>query len=189
MTLALRPVVTSPGGLSSWLRSANGSKLVRYSLASITSVAVGESILLLTYGLLRWSAVVANLVATAVATLPSYYLNRRWVWGKTGRSHVLKEVVPFWVLAFVGLAVSTFAVDIADRWAKDLGLPHATTTLVVNTAWLAALGVVWVGKFLVFEHLMFVHRDRRAEEVPLPPSVVDVDAGSLGQPLTSDSWS
>lgn len=191
MTVALRAVLSSLRSLWVWLHTPTGSKMVRYSLASVVSVAVGELLLLLTYGVLRWSAVEANLFATAVASLPSYYLNRRWVWRKVGRSHLMKEVVPFWVLAFIGLALSTFAVDIAERWSRDLGLSHAMSTAMVNVAALAAFGVVWVGKFLIFNHLMFIDRSRpekawvtatatatggRVEEEPVSP------------PLTAETW-
>ena len=44
--------------------------------------------------------------ANVVATIPSYFLNRMWVWGKGGRSHVMKEIVPFWVMSAIGITVS-----------------------------------------------------------------------------------
>ena len=42
--------------------------------------------------------------------MPAYYLNRAWVWGKRGKSHLTKEVVPFWAFAFSGLVLSTIIV-------------------------------------------------------------------------------
>ena len=50
------------------------------------------------------SAIFAN----AVATFPSYWLNRRWAWGKSGRSHFMKEIVPFWAMSAAGIAFSIF---------------------------------------------------------------------------------
>ena len=47
-------------------------KLVRYSLVSLVSVAVSQSVLMVAFGLLHWTARLANLVACAVATVPSY---------------------------------------------------------------------------------------------------------------------
>ena len=44
-------------------------------------------------GLEAW---IANVLATAVATVPSYHLNRRWTWGKRDASDMWREVMPFW---------------------------------------------------------------------------------------------
>ena len=66
-------------------------------------------------------AVAANVVANVVATVPSYVLNRRWVWGRGGRSHFWREVMPFWVLSFIGLAFSSPPVWLASE------LPTITT--------------------------------------------------------------
>ena len=70
------------------------------------------------FGMLHWTARAANVVACAVATVPSYYLNRCWAWGRRGRSHLWKEVVPFWVIAFAGLALSTWAADLGSALAR-----------------------------------------------------------------------
>jgi GtrA-like protein len=55
----------------------------------------------------------ANVIACAVAAVPSFHLNRSWAWGRRGRSRLLREVAPFWALAFLGLAFSTWAADMS----------------------------------------------------------------------------
>ena len=87
-------------------RSPGGQKLLKYSAVSAISVVIGETCLVIFQLVLGLSPGWANLAAAAVATFPSYELNRTWAWGKSGKSHLWKEVVPFWVLAFVGLALS-----------------------------------------------------------------------------------
>ena len=104
------------------------------------------------------SAVDANVVATVIATPPSYYLNRRWAWGKTGRSHLMREVVPFWTIAALSLVLSTIAVGLADHEAHHLTLSHSGETMVVLAANFATYGVIWVGKFVLFNRVLFVHR-------------------------------
>ena len=91
----------------------------------------------------------------AVATIPSYYLNRTWVWGKGGRSHLMKEVVPFWTLAFIGLAFSTWSADYAETVVQRHHVSHGMQTLIVAGAALAAWGVLWVGKFIFFNKVLF----------------------------------
>jgi putative flippase GtrA len=159
----LPPELRSPRALVAWLWSPTGRIAVRYSVVSAISVGITQAVLFLTFGVARLaSAVVCNVLASAVAAGPSYYLNRRWAWGKTGRSHVWKEVVPFWALAFVGLALSVGAVDLAAEAGRGLELSHLGVAVLVNAASLLAFGVVWVGKFVVFHKVLFVDRPEPA---------------------------
>ncbi len=168
----------SPRALLDWSRTPPGKKALRYSIASVVSVAVSSVVLFLTFYVLGlWSAVTCNVVATTVAALPSYYLNRRWAWGKVGRSHLLKEVVPFWALALLGLGLSTWAVHLADRFGSDIASSHLGRAIVVIAAQVAGFGVVWVGKFIIFNRLLFVDRPPRSLLV-----VSEARAGSGGGP-------
>ena len=112
-----------------------------------------------------------------MATVPSYYLNRRWAWGKTGPSHLWKEIVPFWALAFAGLALSILAVDIAESEAPQITSSHLGTAVIVNFSALAAWGLIWVGKFVIFNRLMFIdhghHRHGRLEAILERPGSSD----------------
>lgn len=142
-----------------WLWSPTGRVAVRYSIASAISVVFSLIVLFITYGVFHLaSAVVCNLIAAAVTALPSYYLNRNWAWRRSGRSHLLKEVLPFWALAFAGLGLSLGAVDLAEAVGRGLGESHLVVSLLVEMASLLAYGVVWVGKFVIFNRLVFVDR-------------------------------
>jgi cellulose synthase/poly-beta-1,6-N-acetylglucosamine synthase-like glycosyltransferase/putative flippase GtrA len=134
--------------------------MLRYSLVSLVSIAVSQSVLMVAFGVLHWTARLANVTACAVATVPSYYLNRSWAWGRRGRSHLWREVVPFWALAFLGLALSTWAADLGQTLARQAAVSHAATTAIVMTASLTAFGVLWVGKFAIFHKLLFSERPR-----------------------------
>jgi putative flippase GtrA len=139
------------------MRHPTGKKLIKYSAVSIISTTVSQVTLLMVFGVFHWlSPVPANIVANAVATIPSYTLNRRWVWGKGGRSHVLREVVPFWVLSFVGLALSSVMVYGAGQFAKHHGLHHFGTAVLVNAANLFAFGALWILKFIIFNKLFHI---------------------------------
>ena len=139
------------------IRHPTSKKLAKYASVSIISTVVSQVTLLIVYGALHlMPAVWANLVANVVATPPSYYLNRKWVWGKGGRSHILREIVPFWVLSFLGLALSSLTVYGAEEFAKHHDLSHALTSLMVNAANLLAFGLLWVLKFVVYQRLFHV---------------------------------
>jgi putative flippase GtrA len=139
------------------LRSPGGQKLFRYSLASAVAVVVSLTCLVFFNGVLGISAWVSSTLATAIATVPNYVMNRNWAWGKTGRSHLWKEVVPFWVLAFIGWALSTVAVHAMEGYANRHHFSHALSTLTVALVYLAAFGVLWIGKFIFFNKVLFAH--------------------------------
>ena len=148
----------APRDLIRRLRSPEGQKLVKYSVASAVAVVISEICLVMFNGVIGMSAWVSSSLATAIAAFPNYYMNRKWAWGKTGRSHMLKEVVPFWALAVLGWAVSTFSVYLMEHYDQRHGVSHLLTTASVAVVYIGAFGVLWVAKFVIFNKLMFVHR-------------------------------
>jgi len=148
------------------------TKLWRYGAVSAISTVVTLGSLYVFYRVLPLgSAAAANVAATAVATVPAYYLNRTWVWAKRGRSHLWREIVPFWVIAGLGLAFSTGAVELASSEAHRLSRAHDVQTALVEAANLSTYGLLWVGKFFLFNHLVFKGDHRaptRDEASPVP---------------------
>jgi putative flippase GtrA len=139
------------------LRTPQGQKMLRYSMASVVSVMVSLVCLVFFDGVLSLGAVVSSTLATAVATVPSYWLNRKWAWGKHGKSHLVKEVIPFWALAFTGWAFSTYSVRLVEIYAKHHHWAHLDRTIGVAVVYVGAFGVLWVGKFVIFNRILFVH--------------------------------
>jgi len=146
----------SPRSLLDRSRTPGGRKMVRYSLVSVVSVIVSQIVLFVAQSF--WSARTSNIIAVCVSAVPSYYLNRAWAWGKTGKSHLMKEIVPFWGLALLGLIFSTWAADYAETNAHHVTSSDLVARLIVNGAALAAFGILWVGKFFIFNKLMFAHQ-------------------------------
>ncbi len=128
---------------------------LRYSLVSVINVVVGQALLFVLVRLFTattdWSTGVswttANIVAVSLGALPAYYLNRMWVWGKRGRSHLTREILPFWGFAFAGLVLSTVAVNLAANLTD--------VKIVANLANITAFGVLWVVKFFVLDSMVF----------------------------------
>ncbi len=132
--------------------------MVRYTLVSVISVIVSLMVLFVTLYFFHWSARTANIVAVGVSAIPSYYLNRAWAWGKTGKSHLLKEVAPFWAMAFLGLLVSTWAAVFTKTNAHYITDSRLGVTLLVMLSNIASFGVLWFGKFVVLNKVLFAHR-------------------------------
>lgn len=132
-------------------------KLFKYSLASVVAVIVTQICFLLFSGVIDMDAVVASTLATCIAAVPSYEMNRKWAWGKSGKSHLWREVVPFWVLAVVGLVFSNVCVYFMQNYARHHHFSHAAKTGWEDAVYFAAFGALWIGKFIIFNKLMFVH--------------------------------
>ena|SRR5687767_772950 len=138
------------------VRTPTGRKAFKYTMVSVVSVSVSQVCLFSLYALAHWTARDANIAAAVAGGIPSYVLNRRWTWGKTGKSHLWKEIVPFWALAFVGLVISTAAADLAEGWAQDLSDRRVLQGLVVNGSTIVAFLGLWIGKFFLFNKVLFV---------------------------------
>ncbi len=143
--------------LYDWLHTHEGRKVFRYSMVSVISTGVSLVVIAIVYGLLHlWSEVPSTVFGNAVATFPSYWLNRKWAWGKHGRSHFLKEVVPFWAMAAAGIAFSIVGASLAHHVGIKYDLNHLELTIVVLVANVLSFGIFWVLKLLAFNK-MFHH--------------------------------
>ncbi|MGI8686361.1 MAG: GtrA family protein [Acidimicrobiales bacterium] len=144
-------------------RTPGGQKAVRYMLVSVVTVVVSQIALFTLFAGFHWTARSSNLLACVIGGIPSYYLNRRWTWGKTGPSHLLKEIVPFWGLASLGLVFSTWSADFAETKAHEFTSSRFTQAMIINAAVIGAFGVLWVAKFIFFNKVLFVQdEDLRA---------------------------
>ena len=125
------------------------SKHARFCVVSFNGVVVTQIMLVLFVLGLGWSAVIANLIAVSLSCLPSFLLNRYWVWGHAGRRNLGPQIVAFWAMALVGLAASTLVVSWLDQvWDSPV---------VANVGNMIGFGGLWVAKFFVLDRVMFRH--------------------------------
>ena len=117
----------------------------------------------------------SNVIAVCCGIVPSYLANRSWVWAKTGRSSLVREVVPFWMLSLAGLVASTVAVawvaSSTRGWSTSLraialpgGQPQCVRRALdraVRTARPCAVRSVAEGAPLLAQHL--VHDEDREQ--------------------------
>ena len=132
-----------------------GAKLIRYSWVSVVSTSISVCLLLVFRDGLGWSFVAANIAAVTISTVPAYILSRRWVWSQDGKNSVRYEIAPFWAMAFLGLALSTLFVYIAEQFTE-----HSLALILANGA---AFGLLWIAKFLVLDKLMWANQPAVAE--------------------------
>lgn len=150
----------SPASLIERVRgSALFAKLWRCGTVSVITTVLSNAVLVVLAGPVGLGAGWAAVVANAVGTGPSYALNRRWVWRHEG-SDLWRQVVPFWVLSFSGLALSAMTVSVTASWADGAGLTGAARSVTLVTANVCAFAALWVAQFLLLDRVLFRHRRR-----------------------------
>jgi putative flippase GtrA len=137
----------SPALVLDRVTGGRGDKALRYSMVSVVGVVITQVLLVLLHAVLGVDATASNVLAVCISAGPVFVLNKRWVWGKEGRAHVRRELVPFWGFTLVGLALSSGLVAAAQHYSHS--------TLVVMVANLTGFGIVWIAKFLFLDSVVF----------------------------------
>jgi putative flippase GtrA len=145
--------------------------LARYASVSVIATIVGLSTLAVLIDVGHWAPTWANVVATAVGTVPSFELNRRWVWGRDGRRSLAREVVPYVAVCLIELVASTAAVHAMADWTAGTGWGSGVRTLADLVANVGTYGVLWVAQYFILDRVLFARR-------PGPDAESDRDAES-----------
>jgi putative flippase GtrA len=152
------------GQVVAWSRTHEGKKLIRFTSVSVISTIVSNVLIIVFFGFKLMGVVEATVLSNCIATIPAYNLNRRWTWGKSGRSHVMKEIVPFWAMSALGI-VGSFLFSLVAKhivggsyFVQPDGhkIHHLLATIIVVGANLLAFAIFWVLKLLVFNRIFKV---------------------------------
>ncbi len=139
-------------------------KLAKYASVSVIATTTSLMILGVMVGLFDLPSVWSNVVATAVGTVPSFELNRRWVWSQHGHQQLLRQVVPFCALSLGGLVLSSLAVHLASDWTAASS--HLLHTASVEGANVGTFGALWVVQYILCNKVLFAQSSNHAT-VPL----------------------
>lgn len=124
------------------------AKLAKYSTASVSGVVTTQIVLAVCLVLIGIGAVTSNVIAVTAGAIPNYLINRAWTFNKRGAHSFTREVLPFWLMAVLGLVLSTIAVAwVSERWGEHF--------LLVSGTGIAAFGVLWVAKYFVLDRILF----------------------------------
>lgn len=148
---------STPPGLRSRAASVatDNLKIIKYSAVSVVSIVVTFIVQFACLHLFELKAGWSAVCASTCGAVPSYYLNRTWVWGKSGRSHLTKEVIPFWIMFFIGLVFSIGASSLADVISKNAGWSMGFRNVFIPAASIFAYAVLWMLKYVLFNKILF----------------------------------
>ena len=157
-----------------WSRSHKGKKLIRFTSVSVVATATSQLGIFVFFGVFHiWGIIGSTIAANLVATIPSYHLNRKWTWGKRGRSHVMKEVLPFWSISVIGIAFAFMWSLLAKHIVSLHSYPHVShaaawshpeVTVIALAANFISFAIFWVLKLMLFNRIFHVSELQEVEE-------------------------
>ena len=122
-------------------------KKLRYVYVSLFTAPIGQILLFLFYEIGKLNPLLSNVLAVTISTTPNYLLNRFWVWRKRSVTNIRNEILPYWMLAFLGLGISTIFVYFADSiWE---------TWIAINLANAIGYTLLWGAKYFILEKYLF----------------------------------
>lgn len=129
----------------------------RLGRAAATSVAatVVSQIVLLTVLTTGGVPVLASTLAWAAGAVLNFLVTRRWVWGRTGRPRVRRELLPYLVVIGLGGLASIGLTTLSGSLLTPLNLPHVWWVVLVDGAYVASYALVFVVKFTLLDRLVF----------------------------------
>lgn len=145
----------TPRGIIAFARTDDGRKWVKYSAVSVVGMTVSQICIIVLYRGMGVPKLLTNFLAVTISSIPAYLLNRAWVWGKHGKNHLFKEVIPFWGFSIAGLVLSmgTVALIAPDQVPGQTASAMDTFRVMIGN--IAGFGILWVGKFFAFDKLVF----------------------------------
>ncbi len=139
--------------------SAFAGKVTRYAIGSVIALATSIVVFALMY--IAGAGTTACSVGAFIAgAIPNWILNRRWAWKIRGEVEVLREIVAYLAISLIVLVASAAATGWTKHAVKGLTHPHGLRVLIVTASYVAVQAVLFVAKFVVYEHWVFSGRSR-----------------------------
>jgi putative flippase GtrA len=165
-------------------RRALVRRFIRYGSVSAISTTVGLLVLGILVGGFSFPAIWANVIATGIGTVPSFELNRRWVWAHNGQRSIRRQAIPYAICSFAGLVVSTFAVHIASDATRHSA--RFTHTVAIELAVLGSYGALWLIQFALCDRILF--RSPASSFTPDAPEWAELSDHDGSPLVTRPAW-
>jgi putative flippase GtrA len=169
-----------PGPIRRKLRTDAGNRFMRFVPVSLAAVAASQLTLAILVGITQVSAGVSAVIASMAGAGVSYLLSR-WAWERKGRPHVLKETLPFWLVAVSAWIILGLSSHLASVYAINNGFAHWERVAFVNGCYLITNCVTFVLRFLIFHYVLFA--DRRSSRA----SRTEEEAAELAGPAALEA--
>jgi putative flippase GtrA len=146
------------------LQTTVGKRFSRFILVATGAVIASQVTLAVCLGPIGWTAGRSALTAWLAGAAVSYVLSR-WAWERKGRPNLLKETLPFWIVAVGTAVVLTLTTKWANQRAIAMDMPHTERVLFVGAAYFLANCVTFLTRFLIFHYILFRDRGSKVSEL------------------------
>ena len=146
------------------LHTSVGKRFSRFILVAAGAVIASQITLTVCLGPLGWTAGRSALTAWVVGAAVSYVLSR-WAWERKGKPNLLKETLPFWIVAVGTAIVLTLTTKWANQRALAMGMSHTERVMFVAASYFLANCVTFLTRFLIFHYILFKDRGSRVSEL------------------------
>ena len=152
-----------PGRIKLW---------AKYAAGSVVATILSQIAFTLCYGTFDTSAAMASVVAFVAGAIPNYVLNQAWAWNDSSVPR-RRAIVTYLVVIGITNGLAIGITTLANGWVRGHVTSHGTQTLLVDLAYLATTGVMFVVKFLLFDGLVFKTRPGRTPAQPAAVVLLD----------------
>jgi len=152
--------------VKSRLQTTVGKRFSRFLLVAAAAVVASQVTLTICLGPLEMTAGKSAVAAWFAGAAVSYVLSR-WAWERRGRPNVLKETLPFGVVAIGTAVVLTLTTKWANQQAISMGLSDTQRVLFADACYFLANCVTFLTRFLIFHYVLFKERGSKVSELLL----------------------
>jgi putative flippase GtrA len=146
------------------LQSSVGKRFSRFIVVAAGGVIASQATLTVCLGPVGWTAGRSAVAAWLAGAIVSYVLSR-WAFGARGKPNLLKETLPFGIVAVAAGVVLTLTTKWANQQAISMDMSHAQRVLFVDGAYFVANCVTFISRFLIFHFLLFKDRGTKVTEL------------------------
>jgi len=156
--------VEPPGRLRRLIHSEGGRRLLRFAPAALLALGATQITYFVLANVLNATGRVAGAVGWFAGVVVSYGVSR-WAWERRGKPNLLKETLPFVAISLIVGAVLTESSHFAYREATVLSLHGFERAVFLQGLYLAANGVTFLIRFVIFHFVLFADRNSSPAEV------------------------
>ena len=146
------------------LQTSVGKRFSRFIVVAAGAVIASQITLTICLGPAGWTAGRSAVAAWLAGAAVSYVLSR-WAWERKGKPDLLRETLPFWIVAVGTAVVLTLTTKWANQQAISMGLSHAQRVLFADAAYFVANCVTFLTRFLIFHYILFKDRGTKVTEL------------------------
>jgi putative flippase GtrA len=132
----------------------------RYTAGSVVAGMISEATFLALYGPRLVGPRAASVAAFVAGAIPNYLMNRRWAWARRGRASVRGELLPYAAIAVASALLAAWLTGLVEANVHRLTSTRGLQVLVVNAAFLATYGAMFLIKFSLFDRLLGERTER-----------------------------